>query len=176
MNVELALSEHQWCVINDHVLPQGATLESAAFVLARPTMEGAAGRLTGIEVLLAQPTDFEEQFGDCLELSDAFRKLLLRRAHEGKASIIEVHSHPGQRIAAFSLADLSGFEQSVPQFLWRLDNRPYAAVVIANRGFDALVWWGGQSPGPVDRLYVGENSHLPTMKTWRWINERRLAV
>jgi hypothetical protein len=57
-----------------------------------------------------------------------------------RCSLIEFHSHPAPWPAQFSGSDFHGFDEFVPHVLWRLKGRPYAAVVVAPRGFDALAW------------------------------------
>ena len=75
-----------------------------------------------------------------IELTDACRARVIKRAHELQCSLIEFHSHPLAVHAQFSLSDRSGLSEFVPHVWWRLKGRPYAAVVVGARNFDSLVW------------------------------------
>lgn len=164
------LSEAQWQSVVRHVLPSGSTVESAAFLFARATCTDTSRILTVVDITLGQPKDFAHQYDDYLELTDAARVRLQKAATALQASIVEVHSHPQQSIAAFSLADLLGFEESVPQMRWRLHDRPYGAIVIAPSGFDALVWWATDGAVPVDAIQLEEKALTPTGRTMEMNN------
>jgi len=73
------------------------------------------------------------------------------RAHQLGCCLIEWHSHCGSWPAEFSLSDRMGLKEFVPHVRWRLDSRPYAAIVVANGSFDALAW---TDDGPPQRLSI----------------------
>ena len=56
------------------------------------------------------------------------------------ASLVEAHSHGDLIPARFSGSDVWGLREWVPHLFWRLARRPYAAIVTAEDGFDALAW------------------------------------
>ena len=159
------LSDAQWRSVVGHLLPSDSLLESAAFLFARASCTDASRTLTVVDIALAQPQDFAHQYEDYLELTDTARVRLQKAATKLEASIIEVHSHPTQSVAAFSLADLFGFKESVPQMRWRLHDRPYGAIVMAPTSFDALVWWDTTGPAMVDAVHLGESLLTPTGRT-----------
>lgn len=169
------LTEAQWQLVVRHVLPSGSIVESAAFLFARPTCTDTSRVLTVVDITLGQPQDFAHQYDDYLELTDAARIRLQKAATAMEASIVEVHSHPQQSIAAFSLADLLGFEESVPQMRWRLHDRPYGAIVVAPSGFDALVWWATNEAAPVDAIQLEERMLTPTWRTMEVNNGKQRA-
>lgn len=97
--------------------------------------------LTPLETYLVPPEWFAHRSPFFLELADETRAAVIKRAHDLSASVIEIHSHPSQLMAAFSESDIRGFYEFVPHMLWRLKNRPYAAVVVARNSFDSLAWF-----------------------------------
>ena len=54
-----------------------------------------------------------------------------------------------------------GLLETVPHMFWRLDNRPYVAIVVARSGFDALVWTrDAQKPVPLSGLIWAISSSI----------------
>jgi hypothetical protein len=83
---------------------------------------------------------FSAQTAYHINLGDEVRAQMIKWAWDNQSSLIEVHSHLGNGEAAFSPTDLVGLEEFVPHVWWRLQGRPYAALVFSPRNFDALVW------------------------------------
>jgi len=151
-----------------HCLPSDTPNEQAAFLFAvvKVTEQGVALDVIDSAKLVA--ADFAVQAPDYLELADATRARLIKRAHDLGASLIEMHSHPGPWNAAFSPSDLLGLSETVPHMWWRLNKRPYAAIVIAPSGFDAMVWLNGPLfPQELDSLAAGSEILRPTNITIR---------
>lgn len=153
-----------------HLLGQNSSKEQAAFLFVTGKAISETIRFQVTDSYQASPADFARQEGDYLELSDDARKGLIKRAHDLGASIVEMHSHPGPWPAAFSIADQIGLQDTVPHMWWRLKNRPYLAIVVANSGFDALVWLDNpKTPRPLDGLVLGHKILKPTnnsLKGW----------
>ena len=165
MKYAIRMSETEWRSIVSHVLPSDSDLESAAFLFAQQSIVGECRYLTVIDLMLARHCDFSYQLDDYIELSEKGRIRLQKTATVLNASIIEVHSHPRQCTAVFSLADLLGFEESVPQMRWRLHDRPYSAIVVTPTSFDALIWWDTATPVAVDAVELETQSLQPTGRT-----------
>ena len=107
--------------------------------------------------------DFAVQEGHYIELADAARAALIKRAHDLGASLIEIHSHLGPWPAGFSPSDRSGLRETVSHMWWRLKSRPYLALVVTETGFDALVWLDNPTqPRTLDALLVGTMTLRPT--------------
>jgi hypothetical protein len=142
MRCFIHLSPQQYASVWAHLLPDGATRESAAFLFASFTNLDGELILYTEDYLLVEPSGFMMQLDDYIELSDETRISIIKKAHRSRTALIEMHSHPfnGPGAAAFSAADMRGFAETVPHMWWRLPNRPYAAVVVAPAGFDAMVW------------------------------------
>ena len=109
------------------------------------------------------PTDFATQESDYLEMADGTRAALIKRAHDHEASLVEMHSHPAPWPAAFSYADRMGLSETVPHMWWRLNRRPYLAIVVSPSGFDALLWLDNATlPRALDTLKAGDRMLQPT--------------
>lgn len=147
------MTDAAWRELRNHLLPPDSQLEEGAFLLARHTQTvGQHLVFQHLETILLRRSDFNHQQCDYLELTDEARARVIKRAHDNNASLIEFHSHPGPYPACLSQADMQGLREFVPHVLWRLKQRPYAAVVVAPSGFDGLVW------SPPDRQPVSLHS------------------
>jgi hypothetical protein len=145
-------------------------VEHAAFLFTEPA---GAAQLRVAELYRVPPEDFAFQSSYHIELSDAVRAHVIKRAWDIGGSLIEAHSHLGGP-AAFSKSDLHGFLDWVPHVRWRLANRPYIALVFAGDTFDALVWQDAESPTPLESLDVdGRPSQAPTSITYSKIGRSR---
>lgn len=146
-----------------HLLPQNSRLEQAAFLFCRT--ESSSGELLFevIDQALLGQSDFTAQYANYLELTDDARTRLIKRAHVLGGSLAEFHSHPGPWPAAFSESDRIGLKETVPHMRWRLNKRPYLAIVVAPSGFDALVWTHDHmSPEPLAAIDVEGVLMIPT--------------
>lgn len=145
--------------------------EDAAFLFAdaEPTAHGMTLHVRGWYGVVDD--DFEAHGLAGIELSDACRAAMFKRAHDEERCLIECHSHPGRRPAVFSPYDFDGFDEFVPHVRWRLQNRPYAAIVVADTSFDALAWidLDGAELVSVDAVTVGTEILYPTRTSLtRW--------
>ena len=146
-----------------HLLPMRSRAEAAAFVFARPA-EGRA--LEYVEWFPVPPEGFVSRSRLHLELNDATRAAVIKRAHDLRASLIEFHSHHGPWPAEFSASDWAGFEEFVPHVRWRLRGRPYAAVVVTLTGFDAFVWSdAARAPARLEAIIVDGQRLEPTRRS-----------
>jgi hypothetical protein len=167
MNVTLVLENGMWPAIQRHLLPNLAMYEEAAFVFATVEESAEATLLRAIEWYAVPPDGFEVQSPYFLQLTDETKAHVIKRAHDLEAALVEVHSHPVQTLAAFSPSDLAGFAEFVPHVRWRLKRRPYAAVVVANRTFDAFTWAGASAEaGPLHALVADGKDFHPTRATY----------
>jgi hypothetical protein len=146
-----------------HLLPPDTRREQAAFLFCNVADGEGPLVFEAIEASLLQPADFAAQYSDYIEITDACRVGLIKRAHNLGAALAEFHSHPGPWPAAFSPSDRIGLVETVPHMRWRLNNRPYLAVVVAPDDFDALVWTHKSPlPMPLAGIRVGSALHRPT--------------
>jgi hypothetical protein len=123
--------------------------------------------------MLLKAEHFSVQEAYYLELTDATRARVIKRAHQLSCSLIEFHSHVGHAKAQFSGSDIAGFKDIVPHIWWRLAKRPYAAVVVARDGFDAFIWSDNpEAPVRLDQMKAGERILYPTNRTIWNFNEQ----
>lgn len=173
MRIVLKLPDGMYEDLLGHLLPSDSTYEQAAFLFVVPHQTGDAVVFNTIDSTKLVADDFELQAIDYLELADSARARLIKRAHDLDASLVEMHSHPRPWNAAFSPSDLLGLSETVPHMWWRLKKRPYAAIVVAPSGFDAMVWLESpESPRALDCLAAGARMLRPTNLTIRLGNER----
>src|SRR5690348_6792204 len=124
----IRMPEEMHASVLQHLLQSGSGCEEAAFVFAQ-TQSGDDGlTFHAVDMVLLAEEWFVARSPFYLELTDACRALVIKRAHDLKASLIEFHSHPAAATASFSWSDLDGFDQFVPHVSLRLKGRPYAAV------------------------------------------------
>jgi hypothetical protein len=150
-----------------HLLPAEAEHEEAAFAFVAPA-KTASVTFAVLEWYAVPPDGFAYRSKYGIELTDATRATVIKRAHDLGASLVELHSHPYPRPAEFSPSDLAGFEEFVPHVWWRLKARPYFALVVAPGSFDALCWMSSpETPGPLGGLRIGHRLLAPTNLTGR---------
>lgn len=159
----LYISEDQHQTLLEHLFPpEDPENEQCAFLFSR-ARQGNAQELEIVELLLVPPCGFEVQSPNYLELTDETRAGLIKRAHDLRCGLVEVHTHPTWRTAGFSYSDLSGFRDFVPHVMRRLPGRRYVAIVVTPRDFDALVWPEPKAPPEaLEFLEVGARRLQPT--------------
>ncbi len=146
-----------------HLLPGGSEREQAAFLFALPKSSDHRMVFEIVEARKLGPDDFVVQESDHLEMAGTTRAALIKRAHDLQASLVEMHSHLGPWPASFSYSDHMGLRETVPHMWWRLQKRPYLALVVTRANFDALVWIeNAKMPGALDALVVGDRVLKPT--------------
>lgn len=163
--------------IQRHLLPAGGLCEEAAFLFSQARMTENGCVLDVVDGQTIPPDGFASRSRFYLELTDATRAAVIKRAHDLGAGLVECHSHPTQRGACFSWSDLHGFDEFVPHVMWRLKGLPYAALVIARDSLDGVFWRAaGAGHEPVHEI-VTEHCALRatglTQANWNEIYERK---
>lgn len=135
--MKLQFTKEQFDSVYAHLVPEPHLLENAAFAFAS---------FNGQELLVCQElwmlgeSELAVQLPYHIELRDDVRGQVIKRAHDSGLTIIEMHSHLGDRPAEFSWSDLSGFDTWVKHVQWRLKGAPYGAVVVTKDSFDGFFW------------------------------------
>lgn len=99
-----------------------------------------------------------------ISLTDEGFTTVMKKAARLGLVPIEVHSHRDKSFEpGFSGSDFEGFEDTVPHVRWRLQGRPYMAMVFAPSGYDALIWRGeaGEVEG-LDAMVIDGELHKPS--------------
>ena len=165
------INQTAWDVVYQHLLPKQAAKEEAAFLFGHYQPTSRNIEVTAYQLLSNR--DFSSQELDYLELDETVRPALIKRAHDLSACLIEMHSHPGNLPAAFSNFDFIGLRETVPHMQWRLRDQPYAALVVADESFDALIWTQDISnPSCIAAINAGARALLPTNLSIRKWNDR----
>lgn len=160
--IEIAPRDYQ-CLLA-HLKSRGE-VEKVAFLFTEPYAGDETLRVAAIHLIEGENYSF--QSGYHVQLADDVRPVLIRRAWEEEACVVEVHSHL-HGPARFSASDMAGFDEWVPHLRWRLRGRPYGALVFAPDGFDALVWNADAGPDPLEALVIIDDAVLrPTGGTYQ---------
>lgn len=169
----LKLTDNNYNRLWSHLLPQNSDTEQAAFLFCTTTQDEEGIVFEAVDHALFGPSDFVVQYEDYIELTDESRSGIIKRAHRSNTALAELHSHPGAWPAAFSMSDRNGLRETVPHMRWRLQNRPYLAIVVAPSGFDALVWSPkANRPEPLAGIDVDGALLKPTNNSLRgWSDE-----
>lgn len=165
----LAIPEDIYNDMWEHLLPPKANTEHAAFLFANVSHSASEIKLEYRDWYAVPSDGFLIQSAYHIELSDETRATIIKRAHDLQACIVEFHSHLGSYEVGFSGSDVSGLKEFVPHVMWRLKDRPYAAVVVSKSGFDALIWpTDANLPELLSEICVGKRILRPTGATLRY--------
>lgn len=162
--VHLSISESTFNELRSHVLK--TSLEDTAFAYVRPHRNN--GQLI-FEVVDWDPiheSNYESRSAYHLSLSFETQGKVIKKAHDLNASLVEFHSHSGYFPVKFSYSDFTGFEEFVPHVWWRLNGKPYIAIVFNQNGFDGLVWIENpNTPQQLNSIIVDSKKLQPTQRT-----------
>lgn len=123
-----------------HLLRNPPNAEEVAFIYVR-SMKGDGDQVFRyLSWEPVPPEGFMSRSEYHFELTDEMKGSVIKRAHDLRSSIVELHSHISDWHAQFSYSDLMGFREFVPHVLWRLKGHPYLALVVTRSGFDGFVW------------------------------------
>ncbi len=131
-------------------------LEQGAFLFARPKEWADELRLEAVDAYLVPPDGWESQHEVYLQMSDAERAKIMKLARDGGFAIIDCHSHPDSGDDVwFSPSDRQGITEFAGYAKWKLDGRPYTAMVWGEASLDAVAWYRDfREPHPVDEVRV----------------------
>lgn len=138
MAISICMTADMYVSILAHLFPKNDKREQGGFLFCK--FDETSQVFESLEWLPLKGSDYAEQASDYLELADETRAKIIKKAHDMDASLVELHCHPGPSKATFSIADWVGFNEFVPHILWRLKNRPYAALVFAYESVDGFAW------------------------------------
>lgn len=164
MDAELLLSSGAYREIRRHLVRERPRAEEAAFAYLSHANAGHCFELIRWVPVPKSGFTYQSLYG--LELTDEYKANVIKQAHDLGSALMELHSHPLSKHAAFSASDQAGFRDFVPHVRWRLKGKPYCAVVFSACDFDSL-WWLSDSPlpGGVIRLRVDGRKLEPSRAT-----------
>ena len=153
--------------IYHYLFPRKVYAESVAFIFATIFKTDNSVEFHFKSWYSVKPHEYEYRGRAHVELKDEMRQKIIKKAFDTDASIIELHSHICSRGACFSPTDLQGFEEFVPHVWWRLNKKPYAAIVFSKSDFDAVVWLDNpQQYHQLSAIVVDGRNHYPTGLTF----------
>ncbi len=99
-----------------------------------------------------------------LETKDEIISKIIKKAFLKNFSLCEIHSHPFSfSNTTFSEFDLSELAEFVPYIFWRLEKKPYIALVFGRSDFDAKVWLkDGNTSVRLNSIIVNKKFLKPT--------------
>lgn len=114
--------------------------EKVAFIFARISKTSEYVNFQFKSWYPVKSREYEYKSRGYVELKDEMRPKIIKMAFDIDAAIVELHSHIYSESASFSPSDFQGFKEFIPHVWWRLNKKPYAAIVFSKSDFDALVW------------------------------------
>lgn len=106
---------------------------------------------------------FEIQSPYHVTLTDEAKSDVIRWAWDRALCLIEAHSHGELYPAELSPSDMWGLSEWVPHLSWRLQGRPYAALVVAGEEVDGLAWVDHpRDPEPILTLELDDGAVIST--------------
>lgn len=145
--------------VKRHLFGSHSNCEEAGFLLANMSQNTKGVILECLSWLPIPPDGYVHRSAYYLEMRSETQAKIIKSAHDARAALIEVHSHPTQERACFSWSDLRGFDEFVSHVLWRLPRRPYAAIVMTQESFDGLYWDDPSIPLQVGSIST-ESGHI----------------
>ena len=166
MTTDLQLSPFSYEATVGHLFSAWNT-EHAAFLFAHASPADRKLLLSVEDQYLVPRASFTSRSPFHFELNHEVQAHVIKEAHDRRCCLVEVHSHPFPALACFSPTDVTGLLEWVVHVRWRLQDRPYAALVVSPGSFDALVFSDKSSARPtvLNTLMVGATRLHPTGTT-----------
>jgi hypothetical protein len=115
-------------------------VEQGAFLFARHE-QGQNSRLVVVDFYLVPRRGWEVQEELYLEMRDSERGKIMRLARNKKLAAIDCHSHPhAEDDVWFSTSDVAGITEFSKYARWKLDGKPFVAMVFGKNSVDAVQW------------------------------------
>lgn len=123
-------------------------VEQGAFLFARAEHNADGLALAVVDFYLVPARGWEVQMDVYLQMKDSERAKIMQLARAKNLCAIDCHSHPhAEEDVWFSPSDVAGISEFADYAKWKLDGRPFAAVVWGESSVDAVVW-SGDFAGP----------------------------
>jgi hypothetical protein len=141
MSHEVVISGEAMNQVRTHLFQ--SDLEQAAFLFASVEEREFSIRFIVSDYYLVPKSGWDVQMNVYLEMSEAERARILKLARDRNAAIIDCHSHPqAGRDVWFSPSDSAGISDFAQYVRWKLDGKPFAALVWGEQSVDGVVWRG----------------------------------
>lgn len=153
-----------------------SNLEQGAFLMANVELNKKRICFDVVDVYLVPKEGWQVQHEVYLEMKDSERAKIMNLARQGGYAVIDCHSHPdSDSRVAFSPSDRLGITDFAAYAKWKLDGKPFAAMVWGERSVDAVIWWGDfLQPELVDEVQIRSNPIITIKPQGSWqINKPR---
>lgn len=118
-------------------------VEQGAFLFAEAVQDEFSLDLVVSDFYLVPSRAWEVQMNIYLQMKDSERANIMKMAREKKLCTIDCHSHPSsQDDVWFSPSDILGITEFAQYAKWKLNSKPFAAMVWGEASMDAVVWQG----------------------------------
>lgn len=139
-------------------------VEQGAFLFANYTQSGNSLHLRVCDIYPVPSTAWLVQSTHYLEMRDDERAKIMKMARDRDAALVECHSHPhsGSQVQ-FSPSDIKGLDEFSQYAHWKLDGKPYAALVFGEISVAGKLWHGDFSTGyAVEHIAIESGGAVPT--------------
>lgn len=150
-------------------------LEQGAFLFSRPERGDAELRLVVEDSYLVPPRGWEVQMEVYLQMRDSERAKIMKLARDRDLAAIDCHSHPnsGENVW-FSPSDIAGITEFAQYAKWKLDGRPFAAMVWGEKSVDAVMWQAEFAGAePVTEVQIIGTKHERFLPRGSWFRSLR---
>lgn len=173
MNNHIVIPSRMVQALREHFFKN--ELEQGAFLFAQVSQEGGDLTLLAADYYLVPARGWAVQIEVYLEMKDSERGKIMKLAREKNLSAIDCHSHPraGDDVW-FSPSDVAGISQFAEYAKWKLDGKPFAAMVWGEESVDAVLWHGDFTAAErVRAVTVAGNPNQTIIPTGSWFRAPR---
>lgn len=147
-------------------------VEQGAFLFAEEKREDGDLNLVIADFYLVPPRGWEVQMEIYLQMKDSERAKIMKLAREKNLCAIDCHSHPhaGDDVW-FSPSDVAGITDFAQYAKWKLDGKPFAAMVWGEASVDAVLWHDDfTSAQRVAAVKIVGNTNQTLIPTGSWFH------
>jgi hypothetical protein len=146
------------------------SLEQGAFLFASVRQNEHELTLTAKDFYLVPKDGWEVQMEVYLQMKDSERAKIMKLARDKNFCAIDCHSHPHSgKNAWFSPSDVAGITDFAQYAKWKLNGKPFAALVWGERSIDGVVWHDSfQAAVPIDEVQLTGAATKILVPTHSW--------
>lgn len=175
MKYVLIIPEDIQRVLREHLFQN--ELEQGAFLFAHIVNSSKKFGLEATDIYLVPPHGWQVQLDIHLEMKDSERARIMNIARTRGLAVIDCHSHPNSNDAVwFSPSDYLGITEFASYAKWKLEGRPYAAMVWGTSSVDAVIWYDTFTEAyQVDEVSIVGNSTEIMIPKRTWFKSKKLV-
>lgn len=145
-------------------------VEQGAFLFAEAKHQRDELSLFVDDFYLVPRQGWEIQAEIYLQMKDSERAKIMKLARGKNLCAIDCHSHPNAGDDVwFSPSDVAGITEFAQYAKWKLDGKPFAAMVWGESSVDAVLWQGDFDNGQrIDTVKIFGNPNQTIIPTASW--------